>query len=308
MSDRLIEQIIYSNPEQGIYRCLARSPGVAEDWLAIAERICSGFGERPAGLACPLALFAQPFDRKRVAIVQVADQAQQSPSGPILAFRLLLVPRRLYADLEADLFRISEQFPPDWTARGEMSSLEWTAGPAIPRSVDDIRRVLNVPADRTATLLGGAQVLVDGGRVLFVRQAPDPGMVRDLWTLLPSSTRLELWPATFAFSNRHRFSVIVSPHGEGPEFAHYMTEEGAGDYPEGRYEFALQHAAETSNQAEIDALLARPSQRSALRMALIILAVLALMSLVLNVPVPRPEEEAGQPPPAVVPKAPEEKR
>src|SRR5205807_3745604 len=177
-----------------------------------------------------------------------------------LAFRLLVLPARLYADLGGDLFWISDHLPPPWQARGELESLSWTAGPPPGRTVDQLRRVLDVEADRTQTLLGGVQVLVDGGRLVFVRHEPAEKIIRDLWALLPTSTRYTTWPATFAFGNAHGFHVVIVPQADGPAFEHYTREAEAGDYPEGSYELALQHAVESANQAELQGLLARRSR------------------------------------------------
>src|SRR5262245_44846014 len=153
--DMLIEQAIYGGHDAGGYRFLARSPGFLDAWLAGAERLCTGFGERPAGVVCPAALFVQPLG-KQVAVVQVADQGSDDAGRPgALAFRLLVLPARLYGDLGGDPFWISDQFPPAWQARGELPALSWTAGPATRRLVSDLRKILDVPAERTQLLLGG---------------------------------------------------------------------------------------------------------------------------------------------------------
>src|SRR6185437_15737749 len=59
----MIEQAVYAGQEAGGYRFLARSPGFRDEWLAEAERVCTGFGERPAGVACPGCVFARPVGR-----------------------------------------------------------------------------------------------------------------------------------------------------------------------------------------------------------------------------------------------------
>src|SRR5262249_11220009 len=159
-----------------------------------------------------------------------------------LGFRLLAVPRKLYAALGGDPFHVADQLPPPWQARGELPALEWTTGAPPRRTVEEIQKVLDVP--HSPTLLGGVQALLDGGRLVFERTEPDPKMVRSLWALLPTSTRAELWPATFAFSNAHRFHVVVVPRAAGPDFDYYVDEARAGDYPEGRYELNLQIAVE----------------------------------------------------------------
>src|SRR5882757_9769536 len=119
-----IEQAVYGSRDGGGYAFLAKSPGFLDAWLPQAERLCAGFGERPPGVACPQAVFALPLGRRLVAVVQVADQ------GAALAFRLLIVPAALYAELGGDPFRVSDQFPSDHQARGEIPALTWIAGPA----------------------------------------------------------------------------------------------------------------------------------------------------------------------------------
>ena len=84
-----------------------------------------------------------------------------------------------------------------------------SAPPAILRRVqwrllseDERRQAVTRPA-----LLGGVQILVDGGKLVFLRPAPDPGLIRGLWTLLPGPMRTALWPATFAFGNALGFDT-----------------------------------------------------------------------------------------------------
>jgi hypothetical protein len=295
----VIEQAIYGGQGQGGYRFLARSPGFREEWLGEAERLCTGFGERPAGVSCPGCVFARPFDRERVAVVQVADQGADDAGRPgALGFRLLVLPKRLYADVGGDPFFIAERLPPPWPARGELPTLEWTAGAAPPRTVAALQQVLEVP--NSATLLGGAQALLDGGRLVFERSGPDERLVRSLWALLPYSSRSELWPASFCFGNAHRFSVAVVPRASGPAYAGYLHEEQAGDYPEGRYELALQTAVESGDQHELDALFARRSRAQTTRLAVALLAVFALIGggIMLMGPSPQPRRPAPTTAPA----------
>jgi hypothetical protein len=276
----VIEQAIYGTQSPGGYQFLARSPGFHDDWLPWGLRLCTGFGDRPAGVSCPGCVFAQPFGPDRVAIVQAADQGVDDTGRPgALGFRLLIVPRTLYHNLDSDPFFVAEQFPPPWWSRGELPVLEWPEDrrPAR-RTIADVQRVLNVP--NSPTLLGGVQALLDGGRLAFERNQPDPQLVRSLWTLLPSSSRGDLWPASFAFSNAHGFHVVVVPRVNGDAYTGYIFEEQAGDYPEGQYELALQTAAESGDQADLDALFARRSRAQTLRLAVGLLAVFLLVPLV----------------------------
>src|SRR5690349_6644348 len=53
MNEFVIEQAVYGSEGAGGYHFLARSSGFRDDWLPEAERLCTAFGERPAGVACP---------------------------------------------------------------------------------------------------------------------------------------------------------------------------------------------------------------------------------------------------------------
>ena len=298
----MIEQALYGGQDAGGYRFLARSPGFRDEWLAEAERLCTGFGERPAGVACPGCVLARPFGRQHVAVVQVADQGQDDAGRPgALAFHLLILPRVHYVELGGDPFFIAEHFPPDWQGRGEMPSLTWTAGPAARRDVTMLQKTLNVP--QSATLLGGVQILLDGGRLVFERSSPDASILRSLWALLPTRERSRLWPASFAFRNAHRFDVIVVPRAHGPEYDDYITEEKAGDYPEGRYESNLQSAIETGDQGEVDALL-NQDRSGTRRLIIFLLLIVVLLSVALSVlvpvaPPPRPKPTTQKAPAAL---------
>jgi len=278
----MIEQAIYGTEGPTGYQFLAHSPGFTDAWLAEAQQLCTGFGERPAGVACPLAIFARPLGSRHVAVVQVADQGRDDTGRPgALGFYLVVLPRTIYQQLEGDPFRIAEHFPPPWRERGILNTLEWTAGPPPRRTAEEIQKVLNTP--NSATLLGGVQTLIDGGRLAFERTQPDVCLVRNLWALLPISNRCELWPASYAFGNEHRFDVAVVPRTEGPDYEGYVFEEQAGDYPEGRYELNLQLAVESNNQRDLDALLNRRSRAQTLRLAIYLLLAFMLVPLLQGV-------------------------
>jgi hypothetical protein len=286
----IIEQALYGNPDAGGYRFLARSPGFIDDWLPEAQRLCTGFGERPAGIACPAALFAQPFGRKHIAIVQVADQGTDDAGRPgALAFHLLIIPRSAYRGFGGDPFLLAERCPPPWQARGELPTLSWPAEPLPPRTVAQVRRVLQ--REEGPNLLGASQVLVDGGRVVFARKAPDAAILRDLWALLPTTTRSELWPASFAFGNDLGFHAVATPHAASEEYSAYHTEESAGDYPEGWYELALQTAVEAGEQHSLDRLFARRTPAETMRLGLYLLGLAALVSILVGLLNPSPQPE-----------------
>lgn len=266
-----IQQAVYDAAGE---RWLAESPEFADDWRAEAERLAADFGDRPAGVDCPGCVFAQPFGPKHVAVVQAADWPTGSQR---LRFRFLVLGHDLYRAL-GDPFAIADRFLPPWGATGELPALEWPPEPLPPRRVEQVQHALQTGDSQF--LLGAAQALLDGGKILLVRPAPDETRLRDLWLLLPDSTRRELWPASFAF-RPERFDAVVLPQIEAvPE--HYLTEQQAGDYPEGRYELALQVAAEAGDQRGLDRLFARRSSREALRFAMFLLLAAVVLAIVVR--------------------------
>jgi hypothetical protein len=279
MPEVIIEQAIYGSQDAGGYQFLARSAGFQEEWLPAAEQLCSGFGERPVGVACPACIFAQPFGKHHVAIVQVADQGSDDAGRPgALGFRLLVMGRAPYTSLIGDPFAVAERFPPPWQARGELAALSWPVEPLPARTVAQVQKVLQRPEG--PALLGGTQALVDGGRLVFERPAPDAALLQGLWTLLPTSTRSHLWPASFAFDNALGFDAVVAPRVRAEAYADYIREEQAAEYPEGRYELHLQIAAEAGDQKELDALFARRSHAQTVRLGPVLLALFATLALV----------------------------
>jgi hypothetical protein len=292
-----IEQAIYGDQDAGGYQFLARSPGFLDDWLPEAQRLCAAFGERPVGVTCPACIFAQPFGKHHVAIVQVADQGRDDTGRPgALGFHLLVLPRSAYTNLGGDPYFIADRFPPPWNARGELPVVSLPSESPPPRTVKQVQQVLQ--REDGPNLLGGAQALVDGGRLVFERPAPDTQLLRDLWTLLPTSTRCQVWPASFAFANTLGFNALVTPRAPHEDYADYLTEEQAGHYPEGHYELHLQIAAEAGDQRELDILFARRSRRETWQMGLILLGALMLLLLVGGLLSPPPA-----PPPEPAPKA-----
>src|SRR5947209_20444722 len=154
MSDISVEQAIYGGHGPGGYQFLARSPGFLDEWLPEAEQLCTGFGDRPAGVACPHAVFARPLGRRHVAVVQVADQGSDDAGRPgALAFHLLVLPRLAYAGFGGDPFALAERAAPPWQARGDLPALSWPAVAPPPRTVEEVRTVLKRPEG--PELLGG---------------------------------------------------------------------------------------------------------------------------------------------------------
>lgn len=260
-------------------RVVARSDDFPSAWEDAALIAVVRFGRRPPGVACPEAVFAVPVGRTHVAVVQVADQAANS--DPPLGFRFLILARKLYEAL-GDPFAIADRYPPNWSARGTLPSLEWPPEPLPPRTVASVQHVMKT--GDLPLLLGGTQALLDGSRLLLVADAPQNEFGRGLWHLLPYRTRCELWPASFAFANELGFHMVALPAAPAPWPHGYLTDEQARDYPEGRYELALQTATESGDQPELNRLFARRTRLDTVRLVLYLLAgavILAVVSKVL---------------------------
>jgi hypothetical protein len=244
---------------------------------AEAERLAVLYGRPPAGVACPLAHFAQPFGARHVAVVRVADR----PDGS-LGLRFLVLGAELYRHL-GDPFAVADHFPPDWFATGTLPVLEWPPAPLPPRTAAGLQAVLKAcdPAtEEMALLLGSTQVLVDGGRVLLARPEPAERFVRALWMLLPDKARAGLWPASFAFTADLRFDVAALPELPPDETGVRPTEDGLKGYPPGNYEHRLQAAVEAGDQRELDALFARRTGNDTIRLGLTIIGAAVLLAAV----------------------------
>lgn len=256
--DRTVRQLLVSTAA-GRPEVVARSAGVPFAAEEAARTAVAKYGDRPAGLTGFAALFATPL-AGGVAVVQAADAG----------FRVLLLGRPLYEAL-GDPFAVGERFPPDWSARGELPALEWPDAGLPPRTVADLKAAM-ADADQPL-LLGIVQALLDGSRVRLDGDRPLPGVVRAAWQLLPDRSRAELWPATFAFADDLRFSLWAGPPAEGSRPPGVLSADQCRDYPEGRYELALQTAVEAGDQRELDRLLARRSSQDTLKLAATMVAL-----------------------------------
>jgi hypothetical protein len=271
MPDLRIQQAIVVADARGA-RVAARSD---EFDTPEAERIAVLFGRRPAGTACPLAHFACPFGRTHVAVVRAEDRPG---SGDAIAFRFLVLTRDLYRHL-GDPFAISDRYPVDWHASGSLPLLAWPAEPLPERTLEELDAVLKT--GDTGLLLGATQALVDGNRVLVPRAAPDEALARGVWKLLPDRTRVDLWPASFAFSDELGLHFEVLPAVPAERLAPgVLNEDSVRDYPQSRYELHLQIAIESGDRAALRRLLARHTADDAIRLALYILAFAVIVAVV----------------------------
>ncbi len=293
--EAIIEQALYGVAPLRGYGFLAASPGFRPEWKAAAEKLCTAYGERPAGLAFAGALFVLPLVPGQIAIVEVRDQGTDDVGRPgSLEFRILAVPVPLYRDLTGDPFWIVDRCRPDWTARGTLPVLT-APTPPPERTTATLRPILQ--RDDSPVLLGGVQALLDGSRLFLARTAPDPELVRGLWALLPARSREDFWPCTFTFRPRPEFHVQVAPPSETMP-AHALTADQAADYPEGRYELALQAAVEAGDESHLFQLLNRRSRKEMLWLALVLLILFALVPISSALfPLPPVESPAPKAPP-----------
>lgn len=255
-------------------KIVAKSGNVDFELEEFAVRTAVKYGPRPAGLALSSAVFAVEINRARVAVVQVADRSDGTPNPP-LAFRFLIFSRDIYAYL-GDPFAIADRLPANFDARGSLDDLAWTDDAPPPRLVDTLHDILK--HGDSQLLLGATQALLDGARFAIVRPQADSNVIRDLWQFLPDRVRCDLWPASFAFGNELNFHAAVLPTAS-PGF---LTDEQCKDYPEGRYELAMQVAVESGDQAEVTRLLNRQSSSSVLKLAAAMVLFAFLVAAILK--------------------------
>lgn len=306
----LIERLALRREHGKAPEVVGRSAGIDDSLAEAIVELATLFGDRPAGVSCPGALFAQPLDGRRVAVVEVRD-IEPGPDGwPGLRFDTLTLRQADYEGLGGDPFALAAAVRTATQGKADgptLAAVSLPATPFPPRGVDEVQRVLKRikagalregadPETTTITvdnaespmLLGAAQVLVDGGKIVLERPRPDAGVVEALWTLLPHSLRPKLWPATFAFSNALGFDVLCVPRLSSIDLSGYTTEEQAGDYPAGSYEMALQSAAESGNPRELEAVFRRRTSGETLLLAGKLLIGMSLLVAAINLWKPQP--------------------
>ena len=198
--DLRIQQAVALADSRGSVRVSATSDGLD---TAEVERIAVLFGSRPPGVACPAGAL-------RLSVRHAARRGRvrrRSRPGDLLGFRFLILDRTLYRHL-GDPFAIADRYPPQWTA-GNLPELAWPAEKLPERTLDMLDELLK--HGDGPLLLGATQALVDGYRIVLPGTTPNESLARDLWQLLPDSTRRDLWPASFAFSNELGFHFAIVP-------------------------------------------------------------------------------------------------
>lgn len=300
MANIPLEQAIYLRPDARQPQLIAKSPGFAPEWRAEAESLAIGFGERPGTMPCPLTVFAKPLTKDHIAVVRVIDEnAQGRPIG--LRFHFVVIARTAYEDWVRDPFMLADRVPPTWEGKDDLPALSVEEASFSPRTLGQVQAVLKrvkasalregedpeapgfertIENSERPALLGGAQILVDGGRVVFARRTGDLPLASGLWLLLPEGTRSRLWPTSFAFGADNDFDLLVVPYLGENGVEGYTTEDQAAEYPEGRYEFALQKAAEEGTQEDLDIVFSRRDSSSTIRLAIIILIIVSAIVIV----------------------------
>src|SRR5262249_28282835 len=160
-------------------------------------------------------------------------------------------------------FFLADRFPPPWKESGTLAAPAWPDESAPPRTVGHVQRILQ--REDGPELLGGCQALLDGGRLVFERPAPESALLRDLWALLPTSPAAGRGPAGFASGNARGSHPPAVPRAGGQEFEYSPPEQGGGESRGARYDLALQFAGGAGDRAELARLSARRSRRETFR-------------------------------------------
>ena len=256
-------------------RWLAQSAEFLDDWRPEWEPHLLAAAQRLGQTPCADGLFVRSLPEKRVGICRMADLDGDPPT--VRGVQLLVLKEDLYREAAWDPFAIVEACVPNWHARGSLPACSVSV-PLPRRTVEQVCEVLK-SADSPA-LFGAAQALVDGGRVAWVRPQLDPVLLRRLWTLLPTSTRWELRPASWAVGAARDFHAVLVAQVEQGDFDHrFLSEAQVTNYPEGRYELGVQAAAEAGDQAELDRLFARRSRTETWRLGLWVAGALIVLIL-----------------------------
>ena len=240
-------------------RVIGRSPGVPFETEEAALKIAVQFGDRPPGASCPESVFTVR-DWGTLWIVKVASLPGD---GSPLVFRMFGIAAKYRLGL--DPLAWAESYPLE-AMKGELPNEEWLNPFPPRRTVEGVRAILK--GGDSPLLLGSVQALLDGCKIVVSLAEAGPDFVRHVWKLLPEKSKAEINLATFAFSADLGFDIVVLTGVPATGIPGYLTAEQVRDYPEGRYEFALQHAAESGNQGELDRLFSRKTSREVLRLAI----------------------------------------
>jgi hypothetical protein len=295
MPEVMIEQALLVRRDEDV-EFIAKSAAFPPVLLPDVQRIALEFG--PARFTCH---FVQPLADFHIAVAE-AFLDRDRAAGTI--FRILIVPKKAYQEIVQDPWRLIDHFfgasieerSLDQLCRTELPTLTWASEPAPRRMVNDIQAVLR--HGDAPLLLGAAQALVDGARIVLERETPDRELLRGLWLLLPNRMRWELWPATYVGKRGFAFNAFIVPPGVYRRFPDCLIEKQIYDYPEARYERSLQVAVESGDQNELDRLFARRTAAQTLRLGLAILVGVLALALIMRLMNAMLQPAINHPPPA----------
>jgi len=264
MTDLVLTQALFEND-----LLLARSDAFPDPSQEIAADLARKFGPVPADGPTDV-LFVQPFGKDRLAIVRVRGSR----------FHFLILANELYHLLQ-DPFAIAERYPVDWAAHGILPDLAWPPEPLPRRTIKELDELLK--KGDGPYLLGAAQTLVDGGKIVIAFTANSMYLIRGVWALLPESNRRTIRVATFATSNNLEFDLLALAAIPAGGLPGYLNEDQVLEYPDSRYERDLQIAIEHGDQRELDRLLARKSTQEMIRLAWKLIVVALVVSTVVKI-------------------------
>lgn len=148
------------------------------------------------------------------------------------------------------------------------------------RSVATVKAMM--PTADGPFLYGGCQALLDRAKIILERSEPDHTTIRQLWQLLPISIQAQTTFISWTQQHECRFDIMMVPVIP-VEHPGYLIEDQARDYPESRYERALQLAIEFDDEASFQKLIHRQSSAQVLRLAFTLVLGMAVLSVVARI-------------------------
>ena len=130
-----------------------------------------------------------------------------------------------------------------------------------------------------ASLLGGAQAMVDQARVVVASPKPETGQIMNLLPFVPHTRRAELALTSWWPRDTQTWDIRVGPADSIPTDSTLWHWQGIADYPVGKYESALHEAISLGNDLAVSNLLGRASRDAMLRLGMVMIVVLVLGQL-----------------------------
>lgn len=254
-------------------RVVGRSPNISFEWEEEALKFVVRYGQRTEQGESLIGVFASPKLPNGVSFI--GTYLFRNDGSPEV-FRIVIVNHR--ERIEIDPWLLAKQFEQS-NEKGDLETISidqlWPAN----RTADEIQTILK--SGDSPLLLGSAQALLDGCKIIVSHSEANHDFIRDLWNLLPNQSRKELSFSTIVFSAENRFDLSVMPEGSRP-LQGFLTAEQVRDYPEGRYELALQLAAESRDQRELDRLFARKTSSQMLKLVISMIAFAFIVIIVMK--------------------------